>query len=259
MITTGFKNFIWQRFIEIDSVLKFPFLKEGEIGIQVGFDMINPFTSDIFLMHRRVCPSGQVIAIDPDPYNIEEARKIVEQKGLNICFVQCAVYADSGTTRLLMGEKPSWNRLYNLPKATVPISDRVLDVEMKTLDEIVKHESIDLDKIGHISLTINGSEYYALLGMKEILTHAKNMAITVVTGHQTATGNINGRRDVDLISALLKDYGFQIKFKRIHQLFWWGFIVKTLLNRKWIYGRKNYGILMAVKGNKKIPWYQSFS
>lgn len=253
------KASVWKAFVLLDSRLKFPALKPKEIGIQIGFDMVAPTTCDVFSMYRRVKPNGMVLAIDPDPYNIEEARKVAKSKKQLIQFVQCAVFSQPGTTQLLLGQKPSWNRVNNIPVADVPLSERTLEVRMDTLDNIVRKQSIDINKIGHISLTINGSEYYALLGMKEILAQCKDLALTVVTGHHTVTGDINGRRDVEVICELLEEYGFRIKFRRIHQLFWWGFIVKTLLNRKWIYGKKNYGILMAVKGNKKIPWYQSFS
>lgn len=33
------KQLIWKLFAEIDSILKFPNLRKGEIGIQLGFDM----------------------------------------------------------------------------------------------------------------------------------------------------------------------------------------------------------------------------
>ena len=80
-----------------------------------------------------------------------------------------------------------------------------------------------------------------------------------MAGRYDDSGTINGQPDFKVIKQLLQQYGFTTRFRRIHKLIWWGFIVNTLMKRKWIYGKKNYGIIMAAKGNKSIPWYQSFS
>ena len=40
---------------KIDAVLKFPNLRKGEIGIQVGFDLSSKnLTTDVIKMHLRV-------------------------------------------------------------------------------------------------------------------------------------------------------------------------------------------------------------
>ena len=95
--------------------------------------------------------------------------------------------------------------------------------------------------------------------MKELLSSAKNLSLTIVAGRYDETGTIEGEPDYVKIMRLLNEYGFTCTFKRMHQLFWWGFVVKLLLNRKWVFGKKNYGIIMAGKGTKKLKWYQSFS
>ncbi len=255
-----FKKCIWKLFVIIDSKLKFPELKKGETGIQVGFDMDFALTSDVFSMYRKVKPHGNVLAIDADSYNINVAKEYIKGKNWNISFCHSAVFSEKGVVELNLGKRASWNRLDKLPKVThIPLTEKKIKVPMDTLDSIVKNQNIPLDKISHINLTINGSEYYALLGMKEILSKAKNICLTIIAGHYSATGFINGENDYKLILNLLHEYGFKTKFKRIHQLFWWGFVVKLLLNRKWVYGKKNSGVIMAAKGNKKIKWYQSFS
>ena len=254
------KQLIWKTFVKIDTTLKFPNLKEGETGIQLGFDMNAPVTTDLLLMYKRVKPSGMVLAVDADPDNIQKAKKLIAKNNLNIKVLHRAIYSEKGKVELLLGESASWNQLNNIPiDTTVKFTPVRVEVPMDTLDNIVKDMNIDIRKIGHINMTINGAEYFGLKGMHNILTQAENLNLTIVAGRYDESGMINGRPDHEMILELLKGYGFKTSFKRIHQLLWWGFFVKTLLNRNWIYGKQNYGIIFAAKGNKKLKWYQSFS
>ncbi len=254
------KSFFWKSFTNIDGGLKFPHLTDGEIGIQLGFDMTSSVTSDLFTMYNRVHPRGKVIGIDPDPHNHQIAEKIIQEKKYNIQLIQKGTYSKEDSVQFLIGEKSSWNQLEIVPKdSTVSFTDDQITVEINTLDRILKEENIDIQQIGHINLTINGAEYDTLLGMGNLLKNVKNLSLTITAGRHDESGTINGKKDMELILPLLQNYGFITKFKRINELFWWGFIVKLLINRKWIYNQPNYGIIMATKGNRKPKWYQSFS
>ena len=82
------RKIYWSTFIFIDSLLKFPNLKDRETGIQLGFDMADPVTSDLFTMHKRVSSEGEIIGIDPDPTNHQIAQEIITKKKLNIYLIQ---------------------------------------------------------------------------------------------------------------------------------------------------------------------------
>ena len=253
------KKLFWKCFVAIDGRLKFPALQRGETGIQLGFDMSAPVTSDLFLMVDRVGSTGKVIGIDPDPRNVAAAHLIVERQRYPIELIHKGVFDKAGTIELILGEKASWNQLKNVPlDDTVSYNGNEVMVEMDTLDHILEQHQIDIASIGHVNITINGAEYHALKGMQHLL-QKKDLAITVVAGRYDASGMIAGVPDHVRIMELLQQYGFRVKFRRIHQFFWWGFIVNTLMKRRWIYGKQNYGIIMAAKGSKRIPWYQSFS
>jgi len=254
------KRAVWGSFVRIDAALKFPNLRPGETGIQVGFDMNAPVTTDLFLMHRRVNPGGVVVGIDADPSNVEKARRALGSNHHNVILLNKAIYAKKGRAELLLGESASWNQLNNIPiDTTVALTPATVEVQMDTLDNVVDALNLDIHNIGHINLTINGAEYFALKGMERILSEAENINITVVAGRYDESGTIDGRPDHEAILELLQGYGFRTSFKRIHQLFWWGFVVNTLMGHKWIYGKNNYGVIFASKGNKDIKWYQSFS
>lgn len=254
------KYIFFTNFSKIDAVLKFPNLKNGEIAIQVGFDMTSAITSDLFELHRRVAPTGQVIGIDPDPRNHLLANQIIAEKNSNITTVQKGTFSAKGQTNLLLGKISSWNQLNNLPvdtSATYEKQEIVVDID--TIDNIIKELNIDLNKISHINLTCNGAEYDTLVGAKKLLSNSKNISLTVIAGRYDESGTLYGKPDYELILNFLNELGFTSKFKRMHEFFWWGFIVRTLINRDWIYNKKNYGLIMSYKGAKKTKWYQSYS
>jgi FkbM family methyltransferase len=240
--------------------LKFPNLKKGEIGIQVGFDMSAPVTSDLFLMCGRTTKSGLVIGIDPDSENHETAKRIIERKGYPIKLVHKACYSEKGTTVMHKAKKAAWNQISEVNPTNAHLFTGATEtVDRDTLDNIIKESEIDIQRIGHVNVTVNGAEYDALLGMRNLLSDSENLNLTVVAGRQSANGTINGRPDHEVITELLRTYGFSVKFRRINELVFWGFFTKLLINRKWVYNKKNYGIIMAGKGTKQTKRFQSFN
>lgn len=255
------KQLFFHLYSLIDRCLKFPALKKGEIGIQVGFDMSSPITSDLFEMSGRVGKRGLVYGIDPDDCNHELAEKMISRrKYKNIRLINVATYSEKTKTIFLFGKKSSWNQLGNIPiDETVEFSGEKREVQLDTLDNIIVQNHIDIDRIGHVNLTNNGAEYQTLLGFRNGLEQAENLSLSIVAGRYDASGTIEGKPDYEMIISYLHALGFKTKFRRIHQLFWWGFCVKLLINRTYIYNKKNYGIIFASKGRKRIPFYQSFS
>lgn len=254
------KKYIWNTYTAIDAKLKFPNLKNDGIGIQLGFDMANPITSDLFEMHKRINTNGKIIGIDPDPKNHIIASQIIRKNSFNIELIQKGTFSKPGKAVFLLGEKSSWNQLNLLPiDSSVNFSGEKIEVEINTLSSIIESLEVDIQKIQHINLTINGAEYDTLVGAQETLNKINNLSLTVVAGRYDESGTIYGKKDYELIIPLLQQLGFKTKFKRINHLFWWGFITKLIMNRKWIYHQFNYGVIMASKGNHKIKWYQSFS
>lgn len=260
ILISNLKKIIWNTFTSIDARIKFPNLKAGDTGIQIGFDMCFPVTSDLFTMYKKVLPGGKVIGIDPDPNNHAIANKIIEQKNLNIELIQKGTFSRKDQVSFLIGEKSSWNQLNIVPvDSTVTFSGKEIKVSIDTLDQIIADHDLDIQQIKHINLTINGAEYDTLLGMSDFFDRIKDLSLTIVAGRYDESGTINGKKDYEMILPYLESKGFTAKFKRIHQLFWWGFITKLILNRKWVYNQPNFGIIMACKGTHKIKWYQSFS
>lgn len=255
------KNAFFRLFSLVDQHLKFPALKRGEIGIQVGFDMNYPVTSDLFAMSRKVGKEGTVLGIDPDAWNHQEAQKIIKSRTytqIRLCML--ATFSEETTATFKFGRQSSWSQLGNIATdETAEFSGREEEVKLDTLDHILELEQIDIKQVGHVNITNNGAEYHTLLGFEKSLRNAGDLALTITSGRYDASGTIEGKPDFELITAYLQSLGYRTRFRRIHQLFWWGFCVKLLINRKWIYNKDNYGVVFAARGKKKIHFYQSFS
>jgi FkbM family methyltransferase len=255
------KQHFFHLFSLIDQHLKFPALKKGETGIQVGFDMSSAATSDLFEMSGKVGKNGMVIGIDPDRWNHEMAGKEIARHGYrNIRLIELATYSERTKARFLFGKKPSWSQLGNIAvDETADFTGEETEVQADTMDHIIEEHHIDIHQVGHVNITNNGAEYHTLLGFEKGLREAEDLALTVIAGRYDASGMIEGKPDHERIISYLQSLGYATRFRRIHQLFWWGFCVKLVINRKWVYNKKNYGVIFAVKGKKRIPFYQSFS
>lgn len=255
------KRLFFHLFSVVDQYLKFPQLKKGETGIQVGFDMLSYITSDLFEMSRKTGKKGLVVGIDPDSWNHDIANEIIQKRKIkNIQLIELGTYSSKTKASFLFGKKSSWNQIGIIPKdETVEFTGEEKEVQLDTLDNILEECEIDVKNIGHINITNNGAEYDTLLGFEKGLREAENLAITVVAGRYDSSGTINGKPDYEMITEFLHSLGYTTKFRRIHQIFWWGFFVKLLINRRWIFNKKNYGIIFASKGKKTTPFYQSFS
>jgi FkbM family methyltransferase len=255
------KHLFFRLFSIMDRNLKFPALKRGSIGIQVGFDMCYPQTSDLFGMSGMVGRKGVVYGIDPDPWNHRVAEEEIRRRGCeNIKLIQLATFSERTEAKLLLGRQASWSQLGNIGiDETADFSGEEREVQLDTLDHIFAQHHIDIRQVRHVNITNNGAEYHTLKGFENGLRQAERLALTVVAGRYDASGTIDGRPDHELITSYLQSLGYRTRFRRIHQLFWWGFCVKLLINRTWVYNRENYGVIFAVKGSKSIPFFQSFS
>jgi FkbM family methyltransferase len=253
------ESFFSNLVIKIEAKLKFPNLKPGEIGIQVGFDLSSRnLTSDVFKMNRNATNYGQVIAIDPDPYNHEILARLVTEKGLNIHLIQLATYSEKTNTKLVLGTRAAYNKIEPIQSDKILTDkDKLIEIEMDTLDSIIEKLNIDYSKIRHICITNNGAEYATMKGMDEIFEKCKNLNLTIATGRPGKMGLIEDKKDYEVISEFLSNKGFETKLVRLNKSFWRGFVLGLIVKRKWVFGKKRYGFMMAARGDRKLKFYQS--
>ena len=215
-------------------------IKKGDIVIQGGVDYTFP-PSFVEPMSRAVGKKGLVIAIEPSMDNINIVHKKIKEKRLskNITLVNKALSDRKGKISMVFGKKGTWNRLDDLSdkswKHDEEYSGYEEMVEVDTIDNIIEALKLNPQKIRFVSLTINGQEYKALKGMKDLLSKSRNLSINVVAGRDKANpeiGIINGKADYKVISDLLENHGFKTKYFELQ--------------------KNKMGYVMGVKGNNKF-------
>ena len=249
----------------IDAFFKFPNLKKGDTGVQIGFDLSSPnLTSDLIRMCRRVGKKGLVIGIDPDPSNHERIKPVIEKHNLPVILVQKGTFSEAKKATFVIAKRASWNKVEEVRGHKQEDFEKMgkyqdkIDVQLDAVDSILSELNVDVNKIRHINITNNGAEYETLIGLKNFLSNTKNVALTVIAGRSGDIGNVNGERDHIAIKNFLKSLNYNTRFYRMTWLIWWGFFNKLLNKRQFLYGKKPYGVVMANKGNSR-PFYQSFS
>ena len=148
-------------------------VKDGDNVIDLGAN-IGYFT---LILAKLVGPTGKVFAFEPDPRNLTLLKKNVEYNNYkNVIVVPKAVSNVNDKCTLYVGQKTfGQNRIYK-PEKTDTQKFIPMDSETIRLDDFFKANNL-LDKISFIKMDIEGSEFLALSGMKEILKLNKNIKI----------------------------------------------------------------------------------
>lgn len=252
------ENIFTRTLNKIEGVIRFGSLKAGEIGIQVGFDLSSKnLTTDVMRMSSRTSDSGLVVAIDPDPTNHTKMQEIIDRKNLNVKLIRKATYSKSTNSKLILGTRASYNKLDVIPSEDSPsYTNETIEVEMCTLDSIVEELNLDYARIRHICITNNGAEYETLLGMSTIFEKCPNLNLTIASGRPLKIGELNGRRDHEVISEFLQERGFATKLIRLNRSFWNGFVIHIFVKRKWVFSEERFGFIIAARGDRKLSLLQ---
>ena len=148
-------------------------VKNGDNVVDLGAN-IGYFT---LILAKLVGPTGKVFAFEPDPRNLTLLKKNVEYNNYkNVIVIPKAVSNVNDKCTLYVGQKTfGQNRIYK-PEKTDTQKFIPMDSETIRLDDFFKANNL-LDKISFIKMDIEGSEFLALSGMKEILKLNKNIKI----------------------------------------------------------------------------------
>ena len=137
-----------------------------DVGAFVGYHTL--------LMHR-LCPGGKVLAIEPDPANVERLRRTLVASGASgsVVVEPSAVAAQIGTSRFCTYPgHPSWAKLQR---------DGGLEVETTTLDALIdQHFPPDVVKVD-----IEGGELIALEGASRLIREVRPVWLLELHGDAT--------------------------------------------------------------------------
>lgn len=169
-----------------------PGMRVVDVGGNIGFYSI--------LFSRLVGEHGVVHVFEPDPVNFRYLK--TNTKGLkNIVINRCAVAERSGTIRLFHSDD------LNVDHQTYDIGENRNSIEVPcvTLDDYFhQNESVDFIKID-----IQGYEFHALLGMKEMIKRSHS---AVIFSEFWPYGLRKAGIDPNAYLAFLKEMGFEWNF-----------------------------------------------
>lgn len=142
-----------------------------DIGAHIGY-----FT---LIFAKSVGSNGKVFAFEPEPSNFNLLKKNVEvNQHRNVVLEQKAVSDKNDKCKFFVGQKSSGaNRIYE-PKKTRTQEFSSITVETINLDDYFKRNNL-YNKIDFIKIDVEGAEFFALQGMKQILESSVNVKIFI--------------------------------------------------------------------------------
>ena len=182
--------------LETDLVKKV--IQSGDVVIDVGAN-IGYYT---LIFAKLVGKNGKVYAFEPDPMNFNILKKNVEINGYNnVILTDKAVSNKLETTKLYLSKNLGGHRLYSSAEG-----NKFVEVQTTKLDDFFKDKP---KKVNFIKLDIEGFEYVALKGMRQLIK--KNNDIVIMTEFLPSGLQDFGLEPKDYIS-LLKKHKFIISF-----------------------------------------------
>ena len=182
--------------------------KMGDTVIDVGAHL-GRYT---LISASRVGKSGKVIAIEANPFVLKKLNKNIELNELrNTKSLNYAVYSEKTRIKLFFPNEGKKNTIYNTIVSGRITSEKFIEVNADTLDNILYYAGIKVDNIHWIKIDVEGAELEVLKGAHNILQNSKDIAILIEV-HNIA----EGRNLYENIMDLLKPYNFKIEFEKIH-------------------------------------------
>jgi FkbM family methyltransferase len=166
-----------------------------EIGANIGYWLL--------LASRKVGDTGQVMAFEPVPSNLEILKRNIERSGQkNIDVYPWAIGAEAGAAQFYQSQIPNWGSLIQdsrlLPSGSYP-------VPVKTLDDVLK----EFPKMRPTALRmdVEGAELMVLRGAKDLLKRFRPLLFIefhpFILGWPAIRDMLNDLRDVGYISGIL--------------------------------------------------------
>jgi len=172
-------------------------VKDGDNVVDLGAN-IGYFT---LILAKLVGPAGHVFAFEPDPRNLVLLKKNVEYNNYkNVTIIPKAVSNVNDKCTLYVGQKSFGQNTIYKPEKRKNQKFLVIESETIRLDDFFKMNNL-LDKISFMKMDIEGAEFLALDGMKEILKLNQNIKIfTEVDPHYLEDAGTSYEQFIDLLT-----------------------------------------------------------
>ena len=136
-------------------------VRPGEIVLDCGAHV------GVFTHHALKNGAAKVVAIEPDPTNLECLRRNFKNEiasGQVIIFPQ-GVWSHPDTLTFFLGETPAVNSVVAAPRQG--FSGKTMQIEVTTVDLIIR--TLNLERVDYIKMDIEGAEREALQGAMNTL------------------------------------------------------------------------------------------
>ncbi len=178
----------------------------GETAIQVGTP--NPRT--VRRYSKRVGATGRVVVVEAEPGNAERLRRaLAGMPHPNVTIVQKGAWSEQGRLRLVLSPHHGDNKIpvpgiaHDNDYRPENTYERSVEIEVDTLDNIVRSEG--LDRVDYVSITVNGAEIEVLKGCEALLTRRPLRCFVKAHARQS-----DGRPINEAIMAMLRARGFTV-------------------------------------------------
>lgn len=183
--------------------------KENDLVLDIGAHL----GRYSLISSHKVGKKGKVISIEPNPLVFEKLKKNIDlNKSTNIISLNFAVYSKKTRIKLFSPNEGVKNTIYNTIVPGRIRSERFIEVDADTLDNILYSIGIKTENVNWIKIDVEGAELEVLKGAHNILSKSKDIALLIEV-HNIA----EGRNLYEDIMNLLKTYNFKIEFEKIHE------------------------------------------
>lgn len=166
---------LWRRFRR-----PYRLLENGDTAIQVGapWDTLKAGRSRAAYFARFVGRSGKVVALEPEPDNVEALKSFADRHTLSqMAVMHTALWSEKTRLRFLSDpEHPAANLVEAVLAEGRDAADmQSTEVEADTLDNMIGDSGIDSIKL--LSVTTNGSEVEILRGAPRTLANVTYVSV----------------------------------------------------------------------------------
>lgn len=138
-------------------------LKTGRIVIDVGAN-VGYYT---WLFASKVGSKGHIYAIEPEPRLFWELQQTLKISNLsNVTLIQCALGSKHDKATFYYGKFSGWGSLYYSEDHAKHINSTI-EVEIKTIDQLVKENSIQ--KVDLLKIDVEDGDFEVLKGAENTL------------------------------------------------------------------------------------------
>ena len=147
---------------------------------------------------------GQILAIEPEPTNIDDLRENISINGFeNVDILQQAVGSERGTATLKISKK---GNLHQIISESAP-GEQTATVDMTSVDHLVSKYQLSDDHPIVVRIDVEGYEGEVIEGMKNLLESSRPLLVFI----EIHSNKINQQEEETIISSLSRN-GLELKF-----------------------------------------------